>query len=310
MRQGSRSAAGLNDHPQAVRSYVLRSYLTCDICSRRMFGKTRHKKTHDLTYYACVTNRQHHQTEAWYADHPANVLVNEDQILPLVNDFFARRVFGTNRRAYLADRIADIPRQRTGNPRLAALGREIKELQQAEANLKAQLEAFRPSGDEDIDAGWRSRLQHRFTDVVKARRRKMDDLAELGRTGAKIQPVNPDLIDRLPQVAFDLGALPEAHQRRLFDAFQLELRYNRIRHELTIRVTVRGDMIHQLRGAVAAAWRRRLAPKTADRPKPDNRRADPFPKFWVPPAGCPVHGHVWSFRPYQRGRPARGRCRR
>lgn len=26
-----------------------------------MFGKTRHKKDDDLTYYACVTNREHHQ---------------------------------------------------------------------------------------------------------------------------------------------------------------------------------------------------------------------------------------------------------
>ena len=43
-------------HPQTRRSYVLRSYLVCDLCGRRMFGKTRRKGEREYTYYACVTN--------------------------------------------------------------------------------------------------------------------------------------------------------------------------------------------------------------------------------------------------------------
>src|SRR6185369_5452371 len=79
-------------------------------------------------------------------------------------------------------------------------------------------------------------------DVVKTRRTKMEELATLN-TKHKTQTINPDLIDQLPEIDFDLGQLPEAHQRRLFDAFQLELRYNKIHHQLTIRATVRGDMV-------------------------------------------------------------------
>ena len=57
LRRGSRSRSGANTaHPQTKRTYVLRSYLRCDLCQRRMFGKTRHKKDHDLTYYACVAS--------------------------------------------------------------------------------------------------------------------------------------------------------------------------------------------------------------------------------------------------------------
>ena len=38
---------------------------------RRMFGKTRRRKTRaDDTYYACVTKREHHKTERWYDQHP------------------------------------------------------------------------------------------------------------------------------------------------------------------------------------------------------------------------------------------------
>ena len=39
-RQGSRTRAGANSHPQTSRSYPLRSYVFCDLCDRRMFGKT------------------------------------------------------------------------------------------------------------------------------------------------------------------------------------------------------------------------------------------------------------------------------
>jgi hypothetical protein len=37
-RQGSRTGAVISNHPQAKRSYRLRSYVTCDLCDRRMFG--------------------------------------------------------------------------------------------------------------------------------------------------------------------------------------------------------------------------------------------------------------------------------
>ncbi|MDN3356819.1 recombinase family protein [Actinomadura sp. DC4] len=59
-RQGSRTGAGINDHPQAKRSYRLRSYVICDFCDRRMFGKTRR----DVAFLACQPQRQHHKGRA------------------------------------------------------------------------------------------------------------------------------------------------------------------------------------------------------------------------------------------------------
>lgn len=59
-RQGSRTAAGRNGHPQTKRSYRLRSYLVCELCDRRMFGKTRR----DVAYMACQPERQHHKGRA------------------------------------------------------------------------------------------------------------------------------------------------------------------------------------------------------------------------------------------------------
>ena len=51
------------------------------------------------------------------------------------------------------------------------------------------------------------------------------------------------LIGSHPQLPLALAALPEALQRSLYDAFQLQVCYYRPRHEVTIRVTIRADAL-------------------------------------------------------------------
>ena len=46
-----------------------------------------------------------------------------------------------------------------------------------------------------------------------------------------------DLINEIPQIRLDVTTLPEAHQRQLYDAFHLQIRYAAHRHELIFRVT-------------------------------------------------------------------------
>jgi hypothetical protein len=130
-----------------------------------------------------------------------------------------------------------------------ALRKEINGLQLAETNLMAQLEAFTPTGDAEVDKEWRGRLQQRFAQIAKQRRAKTEELGT-ATTRSPQAKINTNLVEELPTVQFDLLQLPEEHQRRLFDAFQLELRYNRHLHQLTLRVTVRADTIDALRQAV------------------------------------------------------------
>jgi len=54
----------------------------------------------------------------------------------------------------------------------------------------------------------------------------------------------------VPVTEFDLFDLPEEHQRRLFDAFHLELRYNRFLHQLTAKVTLYAEIVDALRRAI------------------------------------------------------------
>jgi hypothetical protein len=54
-------------------------------------------------------------------------------------------------------------------------------------------------------------------------------------------------------VSNEIFALPEQLQRQLYDAFQLQVRYNRPRHEATIRVTLRAEALPGLEQMVRDA---------------------------------------------------------
>lgn len=52
-RFGSREPGANTAHRQTKRSYLLRTYLFCGLCGRRMYGKTRR----DRAYYVCAPAR-------------------------------------------------------------------------------------------------------------------------------------------------------------------------------------------------------------------------------------------------------------
>jgi hypothetical protein len=147
VRQGSRTASGPSRHPQAARSYPLRSYVVCDLCGRRMFGKTRR----DLAYYACEPDQRHHaQRSAWQPGHPASLWVREDILLDVVHGFFAERIFGPARRELLAAQLArhapgPEPDRTAG--RAGMLRQSISDIERRKRALIAELEAQPCGGD-------------------------------------------------------------------------------------------------------------------------------------------------------------------
>lgn len=87
--RASRAGHTPNPHPATKTSYMLRSFLWCALCGRRMWGKT-HPAGH--VYYVCEKDRRQHRDEPWFEDHPAGVRLRADRIEPLVHDFFATHV--------------------------------------------------------------------------------------------------------------------------------------------------------------------------------------------------------------------------
>ncbi|WP_171075298.1 recombinase family protein [Nonomuraea basaltis] len=136
-RQGSRTKPGLSTHPQTSPTYPLRSYLICEICDRRMHGKSRS----EVSYYACEPDMRHHKDRRdWYASHPKSLWVREDDLLDLVHEFFAERVFSAQRLALLRQRLPQQPTPEDG--REDRLRKEIRDLEKRQDNLMIQIEGL------------------------------------------------------------------------------------------------------------------------------------------------------------------------
>lgn len=231
-RRGSRPEPGPSRHPQTRRSYLLRSYLHCDLCGRRMFGNQRKH----YTYYRCRTDAANHAHQPWFDRHPKDIFVREDQLIDPIARFFAGRVFGSSRKLLLAD-AAPVADTRAEVHR-RTLRAEIADLARAQDNLLTQLERYQPTGDPDIDDEWRMSLQRRFAAVVAERRAKTTRLTELDHNDDQAGPGDSDLIDALPQAEIDITRLPEEQQRLLYDAFHLQVRYHEPSNAVILRITL------------------------------------------------------------------------
>ncbi|WP_267244525.1 recombinase family protein [Streptomyces sp. PR69] len=134
-RQGSRSTDAPNTHPATKRSYVLRSYVTCDICDRRMFGKARHQ----ISYYACQPDPNEHRDRPWFPDHPKSLWIREETLINAISRFFATRILGPDRHSYLSAALeAAQPGDDTGArvaQERAALEQAISAISQRQARL-------------------------------------------------------------------------------------------------------------------------------------------------------------------------------
>jgi site-specific DNA recombinase len=236
-RKGSRSSATANTHPETARTYRLRSYLRCDICSRRTYGST--KKSY--VYYRCTPDARNHSHKPWFTDHPRYVLVREDQLMEPLATFFDQRVFGASRKIMLGAAVEQAAVDTSVAQRKAVLVAEIRDLQERQARLINELEVLKPTGDPDVDDAMRTGIQTRFKDIVTEQRSKKELLAELTREERANAPADVDLLDLLPQGRINLDRLPEDQQRRIYDAFHLELRYNAHRRDVTIRVSITGE---------------------------------------------------------------------
>ncbi|NBE95265.1 hypothetical protein FE391_16800 [Nonomuraea sp. KC401] len=90
-----------------------------------------------------------------------------------------------------------------------------------------------------IDREFRERLQRRYTELVRARKARTEHLETLAH--ASEPEADRSLLDRLPTLGTALASVGEDLQRRLFDAFHLEVRYRHVAHEVLITITIKED---------------------------------------------------------------------
>jgi site-specific DNA recombinase len=212
-KKGSRTSDQPNRHPATTRTYRLRSYVICELCGRRLYGKTR-RVGDGYSYYACEPVPAHHAGKEWFASHPKSLWVREDKLLDLVRGFFVHRIFGPDRDTLLAATQADEPIvQDPTAARAAAVRAKIKDLERQQANVVKELREYQSTGDEEIDQQWRGQLRESFAEIANQRKDLEAQLADLSNRQETPSKGDPRLLDRLPIMEADLARLPEALER-------------------------------------------------------------------------------------------------
>lgn len=193
-----------------------------------MQGKAR--KGHH--YYACSYG-------ANYGDRAANevhagqkwIYLREDALLPLVERFFAQRIFGPLRLEKLAQQLKAHDRDERRANRLAAT-RLRQHLADTDRKLRIQVQAL----EDGIDA-----------ELVTARITELR--ADRDTAQAALDAITPEERDteddylterlaRLPDLAAQLHDAPREIKRQTFEAFELRIRYDKAARSIHISATV------------------------------------------------------------------------
>ena len=252
----ARDDAEPSTHPAARRSYLLRSRCRCRDCKRRMAGRlVRPYPGHPgYIYYDCPHNSKNPRHTAKAPDHPRSVRVREDDLLIVVREFFATRVFGPDRKAMLAERLPATAAEDTARreQETIRLHKRLKKIDAAENAHAREIEnlATLPQGSAAITA-LRGRIIARFTELETERAEINDRLTALDRaTGQRDEPA---LLDKLPILGDILADAPPSAQARLFSAVGLELIYNKQDHQVTIYATITPSTPHALAAIIAGS---------------------------------------------------------
>ena len=250
----SRDEPGLASHPAARRSYVLRSRCRCRDCKRRMRGVlVRPYAGHPgYVYYGCPHNPANPRHTAAAPDHPRTVRVREDDLLTVIRQFFATRIFGPDRAAMLAARLPATAAENTARreQEAARLHKRLRKIDAAENAHAREIEhlASLPQ-DSPAPTALRARIIARFGELETERTQINERLAFLNR--ATGQEDEPGLLNALPMLGDALPGLPASIQARLFQAFGLELIYNKEDHQVTIYATITPSTPATLAGIIA-----------------------------------------------------------
>ena len=270
-RTRSRTAPGHNPHPQTKRSYRLRSYLFCELCGRRMFGKSRRQRS----YYACAPKAGQRVPDG----HPASLWIAEDTLLDALNTFLAHHVFGAYRSqlldATMTERADTAATEHT--QQVAATQTALADLDRRRTALVRALELA-----DDLDPELLTDISHRRKELAAERTRLRERLDQLHTV--ELQRSNPGLLNLLPVGPCDLDALPEDIARRLFEALRLEIHYNKTDHRAQFRITLSSETLttaHQVSTtAIGADHEISAVPATASSgPSATSGR---FPSVWCP----------------------------
>ncbi len=194
-----------------------------------MHGK--HRKDH--TYMCCDYGRAYgHEAAEQIDGHGLWLYLREDHLLPLVEQFFAQRIFGPMRLEKLARQLRTQQRQAK---RGAATDEQRLRKQAADLDRRIglQLDALERGIEPDL-IGQR---------IAKLRAEKDNVDTRLPNAALPIEQDDTERLEaalaRMPDLTQALQAAPPQLKRQIFDAFKLRITYDKQARTIGISATVR-----------------------------------------------------------------------
>jgi site-specific DNA recombinase len=226
-RERSRRTGGRNGQA----GYLLTGMVRC--CSGHqplaMYGRSRK----DHVYMTCDYGRTYGKVAADQIDgHGQWLSVREDVLVPLVERFFAERIFGPMRLEKLARQLKAHRKRSRGqaDKAIKALREEVAEL---DRRIGAQIEALEAGVEPALV---RKRIEKLRTDKEKAEieLRGLDPVS----AGPEAKEGLPELLGRIPDLSQTLHEAPPELKRQVFEAFGLRIAYDKVERRIEISATI------------------------------------------------------------------------
>jgi len=212
-------------------SYLFAGMVRCSSGHQPLSMYGHRRKGH--VYMSCDYGRTYGKVAADQIEgHGQWLSIREDVLLPLVERFFAERVFGPMRLEKLARQLRVHEKRSRGQADKA-----VKELREHVADLDrrvgAQIEA--------LEAGVEPALvRKRIEKLRRDKERAEAELAALGpaSAGSDASEDLPALLGRIPDLSRALHGAPTELKRQVFEAFCLRIAYDKVERRIEISATV------------------------------------------------------------------------
>lgn len=199
-----------------------------------------------------------------------------------LSDFFAVNIFGQHRYAHLGTMLTQAEERavQEHQDRIDAVRRVVEDIEDRRRRLVQNLELM------DGDADLMNDIRQRSAELSNDRNTRIAQLERLEQT-MPARP-EPELLDLLPAGPVRLDAIPEALQRKLFEAFRLQIRYDWRTNTADCRITLTAATIQA---------QQRAAQEALTTPQPDPGDRAPAPMLCVPPRGYTKHWRTLDAHP-------------
>jgi site-specific DNA recombinase len=242
--------------PLARRSYALRGRVRHRTCQRRMCGTTRTSPRYWAegpdyahAYYKCPHDSGNPKHAATHPDHPRTVTVREDVLVELIRQFFARHIFGPERRALLAEQIpASAAQAAEQRDRLA---KELARIDLAQRSQITQIETLDPDPANHAAQAMRARCPERFAELHTERETTQAQLDALDQAATRDD--DAALLDDIALLASTVALHPEHIQAALYQAFDIQALYKDDMHQVSFFATITTSTPHAVAAILAAA---------------------------------------------------------